>query len=190
MHAGHSAKREEGVRASVATFTRHTTRTIRTTRTTTRTTISENPYPSAWNQSHVMSVNRGTREDSRKGRRMCQEHEDLWNRIAGFSFDEGGECLTFACRLCRENGWSEAYSSRVIEEYRRFMFLATVAGHSVTPSDQVDQVWHLHLVYTRSYWDRWCNQVLNTPIHHGPTKGGRAENDKFTACYEQTKQSY
>ena len=32
-----------------------------------------------------------------------------------------------------------------IEEYRKFVFLALVAGHQITPSDQVDQVWHLHL---------------------------------------------
>ncbi|MCX5952813.1 MAG: hypothetical protein NTZ40_04815 [Cyanobacteria bacterium] len=32
-----------------------------------------------------------------------------------------------------------------IEEYRKFVFLALVAGHQITPSDQVDQVGHLHL---------------------------------------------
>ncbi len=121
---------------------------------------------------------------------MRAEHENLWKRISDFSFDEGDESLTFSHRLSKENGWSETYASRVIAEYRRFMFLATVAGHPVTPSDQVDQVWHLHLVYTRSYWDRWCQEILGIPMHHGPTKGGHAENDKFVSWYEQTKQSY
>ncbi|MEK6230809.1 MAG: hypothetical protein N2A42_03075 [Luteolibacter sp.] len=33
-------------------------------------------------------------------------------------------------------------------EYKRFVALAMLAGHPVTPSEEVDQAWHLHLVYT------------------------------------------
>jgi hypothetical protein len=43
----------------------------------------------------------------------------------------------------RANGWSRPFALRAIEEYRKFVFLALVADHQVTPSDQVDQVWHL-----------------------------------------------
>ncbi len=118
------------------------------------------------------------------------ERQALLKRIQAFQFDEGGEELTFAQRLARENGWSSAFTERAIEEYRRFMFLAVVAGHSVTPSDQVDQVWHLHLTYTRSYWQRWCRVVLRTDVHHGPTKGGRSEREKFHDWYVQTLDSY
>ena len=59
-------------------------------------------------------------------------------------------------RLASENGWSREYAVRVMQEYRRFAFLAVAAGHPVSPSDAVDQAWHLHLVYTRSYWDEFC----------------------------------
>ena len=85
---------------------------------------------------------------------MTETEQALWKRIASFSVDEGDEALTFASRLARENRWTDAYAVRAIEEYKRLIFLAVVAGHPVTPSDQVDQVWHLHLTYTRSYWDR------------------------------------
>ena len=121
---------------------------------------------------------------------MTGTEQTLWNDIASFSVDEGDEALTFARRLARENGWTEAYATRAIEEYKRFMFLAVVAGHPVTPSDQVDQVWHLHLTYTQSYWDRFCGQVLNKPIHHGPTKGGPEEAEKFDRWYQNTLESY
>ena len=78
----------------------------------------------------------------------------------------------------------------MIEEYRRFLFLGQVAGHPVTPSDEVDQAWHLHLAYTRSYWDDLCGSVLGRPFHHGPTRGGQAEGAKFEDWYERTKASY
>jgi hypothetical protein len=70
------------------------------------------------------------------------------------------------------------------------MFLAVMCGHPVTPSEQVDQVWHLHLIYTRSYWDEFCGRVLGQRVHHGPTKGGDAEEAKYHDWYERTKESY
>jgi hypothetical protein len=107
-----------------------------------------------------------------------------------FSFDEGTPALPFEARLARENGWTRDYTRRAIEEYRRFMFLAAVAGHPVTPSDQVDQVWHLHLLYTRSYWDRFCKVVLQQRVDHEPTEGGREEGRKFLRWYGRTLASY
>lgn len=111
-------------------------------------------------------------------------------RIQEFRFDGDVAALPFHERLARENAWSIGFSARAISEYRRFLFLAMVAGHPVTPSDQVDQVWHLHLLYTRSYWDRLCQEVLGRPLHHDPTAGGAHEQDKFGRQYGQTLDSY
>src|SRR5262249_46322550 len=64
------------------------------------------------------------------------------------------------------------------------------AGHVVSPSEQVDQAWHMHLTYTRSYWDELCKNVMGQPLHHDPTKGGAAEQAKFIDLYNQTLASY
>ena len=64
------------------------------------------------------------------------------------------------------------------------------AGHVVTPSEEVDEVWHLHLVYTESYWKRLCGEVLGKPLHHHPTRGGLTEGTKFRDFYQQTLDSY
>jgi hypothetical protein len=126
-----------------------------------------------------------TRPDTR-----AQAEHALLQRLTAFSFDEGTPALPFEARLARENGWTPGYARRAIEEYRRFMFLAAIAGHPVTPSDQVDQVWHLHLLYTRSYWDRFCKDVLQRRIDHHPTMGGREEGTKFLRWYDDTLASY
>lgn len=115
---------------------------------------------------------------------------DLWQRICAFEFDEPGTQLTFAARLARENGWSSGFARRVVDEYRRFLYMAMVAGHEVTPSEHVDEAWHLHLVYTRSYWDDLCPNVLGRPLHHNPTRGGAAENSRHHEQYNQTLASY
>ena len=121
---------------------------------------------------------------------MNASEQSLYDRILRFSFDDGDEDLTFSLRLARENQWTQDYATRVIDEYKRFVFLASAAGHPVTPSDQVDQVWHLHLTYTKSYWEKLCGQVLGTPLHHGPTRGGTEEADKFDRWYRSTIESY
>jgi hypothetical protein len=115
----------------------------------------------------------------------------LWHRLLAFDLDDGERrALSFAARLARENGWPMARARQAIEEYRRFLFLAMVAGHAVTPSEDVDQVWHLHLVYTRSYWDRLCGEVLGCRLHHGPTRGGSGDGARFDQQYRATLASY
>ncbi len=121
---------------------------------------------------------------------MIAIQKDLWSRIEAFSLDAIDAEYPFSKRLARENNWTLAFAKRVVQEYKRFMFLAVVAGHEVTPSQEVDEAWHLHLIYTKSYWDEFCGKVLQKPIHHNPTKGGAAERKKYSLLYNRTLDSY
>jgi uncharacterized protein (TIGR04222 family) len=121
---------------------------------------------------------------------MTTENCALWARLEAFDLDESGAFLPFSARMARDNGWSEEFARRVCDEYKKFVFLAMEAGHPVTPSDEVDQAWHQHLTYTRSYWDEMCGEILGKPLHHGPTRGGSAEGQKFRSWYCQTLESY
>lgn len=121
---------------------------------------------------------------------MNDKHNDLWQRLQSFCLDDPAAAVPFSFRLAQENGWKLSYARRVCEEYKRFVFLCQVARHSPCPSDQVDQTWHLHLTYTRSYWGQLCGQVLGGPLHHEPTRGGVDEQAKHVAMYEQTLCSY
>lgn len=116
--------------------------------------------------------------------------ESLWAALAAMRIEPEGATLTFTRRLARENGWSRAYAARVVEEYRRFLYLAATGTTLVTPSEQVDQAWHLHLAYTRHYWGELCARIIGRPLHHGPTEGGSAEGRKFRGLYAATLQRY
>ncbi|MCL4672204.1 MAG: hypothetical protein KJZ64_04570 [Sphingomonadaceae bacterium] len=115
---------------------------------------------------------------------------DLWQRLAAYEIGPPVASLTFAARLARENRWSAAFTERVLREYKRFCYLAVMAGHEVTPSDAVDQAWHLHLTYTRDYWERFCPEVLRMPLHHGPTAGGHVERTRYYDQYALTLKAY
>lgn len=114
----------------------------------------------------------------------------LFDHLVSFRIDPPGVALSFAQRLAHENGWSQPFAERAIAEYFRFVWLAMRAGHPVTPSPAVDEVWHLHLCYTRSYWDELCEKVLPRPLHHGPTLGGAVEDAKYADWYARTLASY
>lgn len=114
----------------------------------------------------------------------------VWLALSTYSIGPASAGLSFARRLARENGWSEGYTDRVIEEYKRFAFLAMTSGRTVTPSDPVDQAWHLHLTYSRDYWERFCPEVLGGPLHHGPTLGGSEERQRHFDQYAETLKLY
>lgn len=96
----------------------------------------------------------------------------------------------FSAKLAKENGWSRAFTQRVIDEYKRFCFLAIAADHPVSPSESVDQAWHMHILYTEEYWKYFCGEVLQKPFHHGPSRGGVKEHRKFDDWYSKTLESY
>jgi uncharacterized protein (TIGR04222 family) len=122
---------------------------------------------------------------------MTAAQTDLWTRIDAFEID-GREpvALPFTARLAREHGWTRDYAARVVREYKRFVFLAMTAGEPVCPSEDVDAAWHMHLTYTRSYWQRFCGETLGKPLHHDPTRGGPAEAGKHLRMYEDTLSAY
>lgn len=114
---------------------------------------------------------------------------DLWRRLIMHPF-ESTDGLDFTARLAREQGWTRDEARSAVDEYRKFCFLAMTVGRCMTPSEIVDQVWHLHLTYTRDYWDVFCPQVLGSDLHHEPTRGNTGETAQFRECYADTLASY
>ena len=115
---------------------------------------------------------------------------ELYTSIMQFQISDEDSLVPFHVKLAKENGWLHEHAKRVEIEYKRFLILAVFAGHPVSPSDPVDQAWHLHLTYTRSYWDGLCKDVLRMPLHHTPSRGGPAEVAKFDFRYLSTIRSY
>jgi hypothetical protein len=114
----------------------------------------------------------------------------LWQKIQAFEFDLPGATLSLSARLARDNNWKHDFALRVLAEYKKFVFLCCIGDKEITPSDTVDQAWHLHLLYTRSYWEDFCRDTLGMPLHHGPTKGGKQEKERFSGGYDRTFDRY
>lgn len=116
-------------------------------------------------------------------------HPDLWISISDCHPDDVEADLPFSRRLARDNAWSAQFAQRVILEYQRFAYLSRLGKGMVTPSDEVDQAWHLHLTYTRHYWGPF-KAALGGPLHHMPTKGGAGQGALFREAYAKTLDLY
>lgn len=114
---------------------------------------------------------------------------ELWTRLEAYEFDVSDASMPFSARLARDHLWTTSYALEVIEEYRKFMYLCATSSNIVTPSEDVDLAWHLHMVYTRSYWDDFCGKVLQKKIHHGPTPGSEKILD-YVSAYKRTLDLY
>lgn len=118
------------------------------------------------------------------------QHTELWSKVGKFTFDEKGATLTFSHKLSQQQDWSATFTARVIEEYRRFIFLCCISPTGASPSKAVDEAWHLHLTYTKSYWIDFCKNTLGKDIHHNPSKGSDEENHKHEEWYKETLALY
>lgn len=119
------------------------------------------------------------------------EQHALWLRLQAYAFGPDADALpAFERRVAQQAHCSVAVAQHLVEEYRRFCFLACTSTAQATPSPLVDQVWHTHLTDTREYWDSFCPQVLQATLHHQPGRGSAAEDARFQQQYRATLERY
>ena len=121
---------------------------------------------------------------------MTPAQLERWHRIEQLALSPPDSVVSFSDKLMQATGWTRGHCERAITEYRRFLLLAAEAGHPVSPSPDVDEVWHLHLLYTRSYWDDLCPNVLGFRLHHEPATGTTNDRAKLDDWYARTLSSY
>lgn len=118
------------------------------------------------------------------------EHAVLWNRLRQFSIDDPVASVKFSDKLAFHNHWSPGYTQRVIEEYKKFVFLCCISPTGASPSGAIDEAWHLHLTYTHNYWKEFCPHVLGMELHHHPSRGGAEEKQRHLDWYAATLSLY
>ena len=120
---------------------------------------------------------------------MNKEQTLLWETILNFEIDDPQASFTFTDKIVKEYNWSLEYTLRAIFEYKKFIFLIVSSKTVQSPSHPVDLVWHMHLLYTQSYWIDFCKNTLQTEIHHHPSKG-MEENEKHKTQFNNTLTLY
>lgn len=115
---------------------------------------------------------------------------ELWKRLQRFSLDSSQADFPFSKKLAKEENWTEGFTAKAIEEYKKFVYLCCTLPNGASPSEVVDKVWHMHLIYTQNYWEEFCPNVLQQKLHHYPSKGGKNENVKHQSWFNETLKHY
>lgn len=93
----------------------------------------------------------------------------------------------FEDRVARETGWNRRTVGTAIFEYRCFLLLAAVSEAPVTPSADIDAVWHEHILHTRHYQEV-LPSIMGQPFHHDP--GTKADAETHRRQYLRTWRLY
>lgn len=117
---------------------------------------------------------------------MTPEQKSLYGQIARFKLDEPDVPWPFSVRLAWQYRWSNTFTHRAIREYKKFIFLIMASEQPLSPATVIDRVWHHHILYTQSYWNDFCGQLLKRQIHHNP---GRGIESDATSYYHQCAQA-
>jgi hypothetical protein len=115
----------------------------------------------------------------------------VWRELADWDLGdpEAEEGFAFKDKLVTKTGWSEGYALRVMDEFRRFVFLWICCGKArYVPSPDVDEVWHLAILFTRRY-ALMCRRFCSGFRHHNPSIS-RGEKVGLRDAYGQTLRRY
>ena len=108
------------------------------------------------------------------------EAQELWQKIEEYKLPFGEDYLEYKMK------WQRAYCNLALSEYRRFAFLALISDSEITPSEPIDEVWHLHILHTQDYarFGTACQRFL----HHWP--GMPTNRPQWNKQYERTRELY
>ncbi len=77
-------------------------------------------------------------------------------------------------------GWTQEQVERAISRYKMFLYLIYLyPNSSITPTPEIDRVWHQHILDTRKY-ARDCQWLFGYFVHHSPGSCMENEVDKLT----------
>lgn len=116
------------------------------------------------------------------------QDQDLFQKIIDFDFDTTNYHLNFTRRLAERHAWAWEYACELVQEYRRFMYLAAISDQEISPSKPIDEAWHLHLEDHDNY-ARFCHDAIGKYIEHRPASEA-SEAERMRAQYARTLELY
>lgn len=113
----------------------------------------------------------------------------LWAALSHMKIEMPGGAARFEDALADQQGWALDFAERVTDEYSGFLYLAATAGFEVTPSQSVDEAWHLHLTLPH-YREVLCERILGHTLEHRPATGEPEDEARCRRQYEETLALY
>jgi hypothetical protein len=114
--------------------------------------------------------------------------KELWERLQAYAFPLSAGRGSLREHLAGKTNLGADKAPRVVDEYRRFLYLAATSQEVVAPSPLIDRVWHTHINDTRAYVEDFAGKVIGRMIHHSPGRANAADDPAYgrtLVLYEQ-----
>ena len=85
----------------------------------------------------------------------------LWKKIQQLDVSLIIERMVFKYK------WSKKRVQKAISDYRQFLYLTQVFELPLSPTNDVDIIWHDHILHTAKYAAD-CDKLFDTFLHHYP----------------------
>jgi hypothetical protein len=114
---------------------------------------------------------------------MDYRFDPLWLKLAGMNIQGAQAMAPYLQMLEKQMGWSAGMASRVVDEYRKFLFLALRAGHQVIPPGMFQDMWTSQMQTAQDMFAQ-LGQVLGEK-----PAGGGFDASAFKAATDPWKQT-
>ncbi len=113
--------------------------------------------------------------------------DPLWLKLSSMNLQGAQAMAPYVQMMQKQMGWSTGMAAKVIEEYRKFLFLAMRAGHQVIPPGALSDVWMSHMQNAQNFWEQFGQVLEDKPAPGGfDAKAFQAAADPW----KQTLESY
>ncbi len=113
--------------------------------------------------------------------------DPLWLKLNFLDLGANAAFQPFMQMMGQQTGWPMPMLGQVMEEYRKFLFLALRAGHPVTPPAMIEKVWSMHMQVAKNYWEQLGSLIAEQPTAQGL---GPQSASSMAEQYQQTLASY
>ncbi|WP_421694126.1 hypothetical protein [Aestuariivirga sp.] len=93
--------------------------------------------------------------------------DPLWLKLNMMNADGLQAFAPLMEAMQKQMGQNAETTQRVIEEYRKFLFLAMRAGHQVIPPGPVNDAWMMHIQTAQNYWENLGQMIGERPMAQG-----------------------
>lgn len=86
-------------------------------------------------------------------------------------------------------GWTKQQTLQAIGRYKTFLFISYLYPELLlVPTQEIDQVWHYHILHTRQYRQD-CEIIFGYYVDHEPVSAieGKVNHQKLEAAFVQTQ---
>lgn len=89
----------------------------------------------------------------------------------------------------RKTGWSKKEALVCCKMYKNYLFLLKKYPDKVIPpSQQIDEFWHEHILFTRRYHEDSL-RIFGKYLHHEPGKGTKESVNYFNKLFNEVTQA-